>query len=727
MKKLLSVLVAAIMLFAVLPTGITAGEDMPVLPEDEEPVVTEEPVPEEPIDTEEPVVTEEPDPDLIVINYIDLWGVDKPSFGSHPDYRAGDFSDYCYEVTDIAWYRIDSDDGLIHELPPEETFDAEEDGFFVMISFAADEGFRFASPDYIYIWSYPNLPIAHIDVGEDGILTITSMTFDAYGCDFEYTPIELVEAAGFEEVEYGAYPKRYLSFPEDVDESVYDQYSIAFVNWYWVTEDGVREMRKYDYFVNEGAYYCEIVFGWYFSYGFNEDTTALIDGSDELIDTITKDEFGRLVVKTVELTCPDPEYFDSVELSVEFPVYGEEDSCNVELCDEPAEWMADDGRIYYEVDVSNMGCFEGYWGDFTEEGNVYSVSAVIYIKNGYEITDDFDAVINYDPELVRSARVENNPRGRCLRVRSVEFTLDGGFAIVPDQTVIKEVSIWADFSCCKPGYAAESFPYVRSDADYYIPEGLLVWYNEDSFEAVSPEYRFEEGGIYCMGIAIATKKGFRFSDDCVFYINGHTYLIDHELSRLINGRSAMIWTSTVLCERYPGDPDYDTYEIVICGVEAPEAGETPDSYEITVPEDVYYSISDYVWTDSNMTDITDPDYVFEQGKSYYIRVELETPENAIFEKFWPAFADESDVYFVDSLGFSSLTVWYGPFMCGDALPGDATGDGVVDTEDALHVLRWALGLEDYDTDQGAICDMNGDGVIDTVDALIVLRMALGII
>ncbi len=62
----------------------------------------------------------------------------------------------------------------------------------------------------------------------------------------------------------------------------------------------------------------------------------------------------------------------------------------------------------------------------------------------------------------------------------------------------------------------------------------------------------------------------------------------------------------------------------------------------------------------------------------------------------------------------------------EAVTGDANGDGVVDTEDALIILRAAMGIEGDAEALLENCDVNEDGVIDTVDALLVLRMAMGI-
>lgn len=61
-----------------------------------------------------------------------------------------------------------------------------------------------------------------------------------------------------------------------------------------------------------------------------------------------------------------------------------------------------------------------------------------------------------------------------------------------------------------------------------------------------------------------------------------------------------------------------------------------------------------------------------------------------------------------------------------ALPGDADNSGVVDTTDALLVLRCALSIEGDPEALLANCDMDGNGIIDTTDALLILRLALGI-
>lgn len=58
--------------------------------------------------------------------------------------------------------------------------------------------------------------------------------------------------------------------------------------------------------------------------------------------------------------------------------------------------------------------------------------------------------------------------------------------------------------------------------------------------------------------------------------------------------------------------------------------------------------------------------------------------------------------------------------------GDADRNGIVDTTDALIVLRCALGISGSAQQLLSNCDMDGNRRIDTTDALMILRTALGI-
>ena len=59
--------------------------------------------------------------------------------------------------------------------------------------------------------------------------------------------------------------------------------------------------------------------------------------------------------------------------------------------------------------------------------------------------------------------------------------------------------------------------------------------------------------------------------------------------------------------------------------------------------------------------------------------------------------------------------------------GDANGNNTLDFDDALLVLRAAVGLSALPEEVARYCDVNGNGVLDFDDALLILRHSIGLI
>ena len=55
--------------------------------------------------------------------------------------------------------------------------------------------------------------------------------------------------------------------------------------------------------------------------------------------------------------------------------------------------------------------------------------------------------------------------------------------------------------------------------------------------------------------------------------------------------------------------------------------------------------------------------------------------------------------------------------------GDVNGDGIVNTVDAVLILRYSMGLINIEFDTRSI-DINGDGIVDISDAILILRIAM---
>ena len=61
----------------------------------------------------------------------------------------------------------------------------------------------------------------------------------------------------------------------------------------------------------------------------------------------------------------------------------------------------------------------------------------------------------------------------------------------------------------------------------------------------------------------------------------------------------------------------------------------------------------------------------------------------------------------------------------NVLPGDANDNGVVDSADALLVLRYSMNLAVLSESQLRAADVNGDGVVNSIDATLIMRMSMG--
>ena len=63
----------------------------------------------------------------------------------------------------------------------------------------------------------------------------------------------------------------------------------------------------------------------------------------------------------------------------------------------------------------------------------------------------------------------------------------------------------------------------------------------------------------------------------------------------------------------------------------------------------------------------------------------------------------------------------------DVTPGDLTGDGAVNVQDAIWLLRSIVGLVELTPAQEAAADVNSDGIVNVADAILILRYIVGLI
>ncbi len=69
---------------------------------------------------------------------------------------------------------------------------------------------------------------------------------------------------------------------------------------------------------------------------------------------------------------------------------------------------------------------------------------------------------------------------------------------------------------------------------------------------------------------------------------------------------------------------------------------------------------------------------------------------------------------------------YALYSSGELTPGDADGNGDVDSADALLVLRYSMNLAEIAPALMPMCDVNGDGDVNSGDAVLILRAAMNL-
>lgn len=87
------------------------------------------------------------------------------------------------------------------------------------------------------------------------------------------------------------------------------------------------------------------------------------------------------------------------------------------------------------------------------------------------------------------------------------------------------------------------------------------------------------------------------------------------------------------------------------------------------------------------------------------------------------FKKDGSVHALDDCGYVDNVIYSGASA---VTPGDVNADGMVDSSDALIILRSAMGLTQLTAQQAASADVNGDGSVDSADALMILRNSMGL-
>lgn len=149
---------------------------------------------------------------------------------------------------------------------------------------------------------------------------------------------------------------------------------------------------------------------------------------------------------------------------------------------------------------------------------------------------------------------------------------------------------------------------------------------------------------------------------------------------------------------------------------------------------------------SELLELIDSEISAENGRLYGIRTYdyIENPETGNWDlvyfpvaitavgdesRFVGWYDTESDELFSTDLSLELSGGGYAleAVFALSVIGGDINGDGIVNSEDALIAMRFAMGLIELEPEQIEIADMNHDGTVDRQDALLILRTAMSLI
>lgn len=183
----------------------------------------------------------------------------------------------------------------------------------------------------------------------------------------------------------------------------------------------------------------------------------------------------------------------------------------------------------------------------------------------------------------------------------------------------------------------------------------------------------------------------------------------------------------------PANRDTAIHEVNIYGLSPAVAGSTPlDSYTLWVDEGEPYNIVYQYWHDSTLDqDIFVEETPFEASHSYalgciigaadgyYFADDCVFKMNGSAELVDPSYPQQYYLggwLIVQSIGMP----------CSAGVQGDVNGSGAVDANDALLLMRYALGLVGETELDLSVADFDANGQVNANDALAIMRHALGL-
>ncbi len=315
----------------------------------------------------------------------------------------------------------------------------------------------------------------------------------------------------------------------------------------------------------------------------------------------------------------------------------------------------------------------------------------------------------------------------------------------PVSNVINNVEI-IDAKTPAVGIPAQYYYYFDN---YYLFENYeLIWAELD--KAPTSYTDVDEAVLYYNGEELVFKADKYYV--AIMYLWAYSYceLADTGFTATLNGKNYTYIDKLNNQEVYlyfnlgkPSQPDIAD-NAVITGIKAPVAGEQVSyDFDISNSEGLSAETNYLIWVEMDSAPTSyedvlyadnwyfDDNFTFNPDKYYVAVVEC----NADDSHYLPANGSDFNVtvngntptfvYIPEDRTFADVCYNFGKPISSSVKLGDPTGDGTINSNDALMILRFAVGSLALSDEEIAAADVNKDGRVDSADALLILRYSVG--
>ncbi|MBQ9949947.1 MAG: dockerin type I repeat-containing protein [Clostridia bacterium] len=471
-------------------------------------------------------------------------------------------------------------------------------------------------------------------------------------------------------------------------------------------------------------------------YEFDTDWTMSLNFGDIEYDSLmtlvmpdhTQFRMWTAPVKAVE---QNEELITSVSLSgIEFPPYvGEsvEDYMTTPTVPTDAQYAVT--AVYWYDDTH--GVYLDNTAEFGSE-TYYSIGFELKSFSGYRFGESVAVSLNDGAITYDTAETGADPYNTTIfNVWTVPNKAEDPY-IEPEPTPVSVLSVVnVPLNDVTAGNKPSDFDEPEIET-YYGELDEVGWYNDTTGSWVDNDEEFKSGFSYSMCMWISAGPGNAFTDDIDITINGSADNVNWDAT-LVEPDEIALWTKAVPCY------DASAYELIesisISDVDTtPVAGETPETHiTYTLPADAHYTVAEVFWFNNDTNEQLKLTDVFEAGVRYQIVFRIVPDEGYRFAPYAVITINGGEVDPESGVREDGRYAMAGS-LCeeakvpgSDILIGDVTGDGNVNTGDAVMILKYAAGLAELDEEQAQAADTTGDGTVNTGDAVAILKFAAGII